>query len=272
MRSALTRGLAMPGVFDGLRVLDLSSGIAGPMTTMLLADNGALVTRILGPNDEPVASATGERVWGRGKRSARLDLGSEEGLDAFRALAAHADVVVDSFTPGSAAELGIDHATLAATNARVITCSISAYGRHVDSRDRPADDALVAARTGLLFDQHGRRGTAMEYINGRPGPLPEFDAPEGMVRGADRDGPIFPRSPFPSLGAAYFATLGIAAALRVRETTGEGQQVETSLLQGALAAVCLSWQRVENPDAPLYWMWPVDSRAIEGLYECADGR
>ena len=71
---------------------------------------------------------------------------------------------------------------------------------------------------------------------------------------------------------AYFAALGIAAALRVRETTGEGQQVETSLLQGALAAVCLNWQRVENPDAPLYWMWPVDSRAIEGLYECADGR
>ena len=262
----------MPGVFDGLRVLDLSSGIAGPMTTMLLADNGALVTRILSSDDEAVASSTGERVWGRGKRSARLDLHADAGREAFLALAANADIVVDSFAPGTTAELGIDHASLAATNPRVISCSITGYGRHVDSRDRPADDALVAARTGLLYDQHGRRGTAMEYINGRPGPLPEFDAPEGMVRGADREGPIFPRTPWPSLGAAYFAALGIAAALRVRETTGEGQQVETSLLQGALAAVCLNWQRVENPDAPLYWMWPVDSRAIEGLYECADGR
>ena len=112
----------------------------------------------------------------------------------------------------------------------------------------------------------------MEYINGRPGPLPELDAPEGLVRGADRRGPIFPRTSWPSVGAMYFATLGIAAALRARETTGAGQWVETSLLQGALAAVCLNWQRVENPDAPLYWMWPVDSRAIEGLYECADGR
>ena len=112
----------------------------------------------------------------------------------------------------------------------------------------------------------------MEFIGGRPGPLPEFDAPEGLVRGADREGPIFPRTPWPSVGAAYFATLGIAAALRARQVSGLGQRVTTSLLQGALAAVCLNWQRVENPDAPLYWMWPVDSRSIEGLYECADGK
>ncbi len=261
----------MTGVFDGVRVLDLSSGIAGSMATMLLADNGAAVTCIVPPDDVEAPSRTGERVWGRGKRSARLDLQTDAGLDAFRTLAAGADVVVDSFAPGTLTHLGIDHSTLAAANERVITCSITAYGRHLKSRDRPADDALVAARTGLLYDQRGRRGTAMEFISGRPGPLPDFDAPEGMRRGADRPGPIFPRTPWPSIGAMYFATLGIAAALRAREITGRGQWVETSLLQGALAAVCLNWQRVENPDAPLYWMWPVDSRAIEGLYECADG-
>ena len=54
--------------------------------------------------------------------------------------------------------------------------------------------------------------------------------------------------------------------------TGSGQHVTTSLLQGALAAVSLNWQRVENPDAPLYWMWPTDSRSIEGIYQCADGK
>ena len=112
----------------------------------------------------------------------------------------------------------------------------------------------------------------MEFICGRPGPHPEFDAPEGLVRGADREGPIFPRTPWPSVGAAYFATLGIAAALRARQVSGQGQRVTTSLLQGALAAASLNWQRVENPDAPLYWMWPIDSRSIEGLYECADGK
>ena len=266
----------MAGVFDGLRVLDLSSGIAGPMTTMLLADNGASVTRIV-PLDPraggvELASATGDRVWARGKRSATLELDSPSGRDAFVALASNADVIVESSAPGVMQQRGLDHDALVARNPRLITCSITGYGRHVAYRDRPADDALVAARTGLLYDQKGRRGSAMEFIAGRPGPHPEFDAAEGMQRGADRPGPVFPRTPFPSIGAAYFATLGIAAALRARETIGVGQWVETSLLQGALAAVSLNWQRVEHPDAPLYWMWPVDARSVEGLFECADGR
>lgn len=262
----------MGGVFEGLRVLDCSTGIAGPMTTMHLADNGASVTRII-PTARAVASAPRDcPVWDRGKRSAAIDLDTDDGRRLFIGLAAGADVVVETFAPNVTKGLGIDHATLAARNPRLITCSITGYGRSGRHRDRPADDALVAARTGLLYDQKGRRGTAMEYVNGRPGPHPEFDTPEGLVRGADRAGPVFARAPFPSVGAMYNATLGIAAALRAREIRGEGQWVETSLLQGALTAACLNWQRVENPEAPLYWMWPVDARSIEGLYECADGR
>jgi crotonobetainyl-CoA:carnitine CoA-transferase CaiB-like acyl-CoA transferase len=241
----------MAGVFDGLRVLDLSSGIAGPMTTMLLADNGALVTRIESPHGEPFGAHSGSRVWNRGKRSAVIDLASEGGAAAFRALAASADIVVESFAPGSSNRLGVDHASLASSNPGLITCSITGYGRFGRDRDRPGYDALVAARTGLFYDQKGRRGTAMEYICGRPGPEPDFDAPDDLVRGAKRAGPVFPRTPWPSIGAMYFATLGIAAALRAREVTGQGQWVETSLVQGALASVCLNWQRVENPDAPL---------------------
>jgi len=262
----------MAGALGGLRVLDLSWGMAGPMTTMFLADNGADVIRIESPLGDPFAQQTGYRVWNRGKRSARLDLQSDEGRRQFDQLARTSDVVVDSFSSGTTTRLGIDHDALSALNARIITCSITAYGEHPVHRDRPGYDGLVAARTGLLYDQKGRRGTAMEFINGRPGPYPEFDAPEGLVRGADRDGPIFPRTPWPSIGATYFATLGIAAALRARQVSGLGQRVTTSLLQGALAASCLNWQRVEDPDAPLYWMWPMDSRSIEGLYECADGK
>jgi crotonobetainyl-CoA:carnitine CoA-transferase CaiB-like acyl-CoA transferase len=262
----------MPGVFDGVRVLDLSWGIAGPMTTMLLADNGAAVTRIERPAGDPFAGQTGYRVWNRGKRRASLDLRAGDGRDAFLSLADAADLVVESFSPGTTAALGIDHATLSARNPSLITCSITGYGRGNRHSGRPGYDALVAARTGLLFDQKGRRGGAMEFIAGRPGPHPDFDGPEGMVRGADRPGPVMPRSPWPSIGATYLGALGIAAALRAREHTGRGQWVETSLLQGALAAVCLNWQRVEDPDAPLYWMWPVDGRAIEGLFECADRR
>jgi crotonobetainyl-CoA:carnitine CoA-transferase CaiB-like acyl-CoA transferase len=260
------------GIFEELRVLDLSWGVAGPMTTMLLADNGATVTRIEPPNGDPFAAQAGYRVWNRGKRSARIDLVTNEGRAMFLALVASADIVVEAFSPGTTQKLGIDHQSLFERNPRIITCSISGYGSHSKHRDRPGYDGLVAARTGLLYDQKGRRGTAMEYINGRPGPHPEFDQPEGLIRGANRPGPVFARSPWPSIGAAYFASLGIAAALRAREVTGEGQHVETSLLQGVLASVCLNWQRVEDPDAPLYWMWPTDSRSIEGLFECADGR
>ena len=262
----------MAGIFAGLRVLDLSWGIAGPMTTMFLADNGADVIRIAAPSGDPFAQQTGYRVWNRGKRSASLDLRSDAGRGQFEVLVRASDVVVDSFSLGTTERLAIDHGALSSLNPGIITCSISAYGEHRVHRDRPGYDGLVAARTGLLYDQKGRRGTVMEFICGRPGPHPEFDAPEGLVRGADREGPIFPRTPWPSVGAAYFATLGIAAALRARQVSGQGQRVTTSLLQGALAAASLNWQRVENPDAPLYWMWPIDSRSIEGLYECADGK
>ena len=151
----------MAGVFEGLRVLDLSSGIAGPMATMLLADNGAQVTRIATAVGEGTRSHSGNRVWDRGKRSARIDLNTESGRETFRTLASNADVVIESFPPGMTTELGIDHATVAARNRGLITCSITGYGRLAEHWDRPSDDALVAARTGLLYDQKGRRGTAM---------------------------------------------------------------------------------------------------------------
>jgi len=262
----------MPGVFDDVRVLDLSWGAAGPMTTMLLADNGAQVTRIEPPDGDPFREQSGYRVWHRGKRSARIDLRNPQGLETFMRLVARADVVVDSFSEGTTARLGIDHPRLQAVNPEVITCSISAYGAHPAHRDRPGYDGLVAARTGLLYDQKGRRGTPMEYIAGRLGPHPELHGPEGLVRGADRPGPVFPRTMWPSVGATYLATLGITAALRARAVTGAAQRVTTSLLQGALAATALNWQRVEHPEAPVYWMWPLDSRAIEGIYQCADHR
>ncbi len=239
----------MAGVFEDLFVLDLSWGIAGPMTTMMLADGGANVTRIESPDGDPSADPTGWRVWNRGKRSATLDLRAADELATFRRMASEADILVESFSPGTMSRLGASHDELARVNPRLITCSISAYGSSGRHHERPGYDGLVAARTGLLYDQRGRRGTAMEYLAGRPGPLPEFDAPEGRRRGTSRSGPIFPRTPWPSLGAAYLATLGTTAALRARELTGEGQHVHTSLLEGALAAVCLNWQRVENPDA-----------------------
>ena len=170
----------MSGVFEGLRVIDLSWGIAGPMTTMLLADNGAQVTRLELEGIDPFRAQTGYRVWHRGKRSVSCDLDSDEGRRLALDLAGTADLVLESFSPGTTARMGIDHDACSAHNPGLITCSITGYGPL--ARTAPIDrgyDGLVAARTGLLFDQKGRRGTAMEYINGRPGPLPEFGASRG---------------------------------------------------------------------------------------------
>jgi len=260
------------GVLDGLDVLDLSRGIAGPITTMLLAANGATVTKINPPGGDPFAGQSGYVVWQRGKAQATIDLKDAGQRQSFLDRASKADLVVESFRPGTTERLGVDYQALSTRNPRLVYCSITGYGRDSRHSGRPGYDALVAARTGLLYDQRGRAGTPMEYICGRPGPHPEFGPPDGMVRGAARAGPVVPRSTWPSLGAALLAALGISAALRAREVTGAGQWVETSLLQGAMAAVALNWQRVENPDAANYWMWPVDGRSLEGLFECADGR
>src|SRR5918996_6409909 len=144
------------GILEGLDVLDLSWGIAGPMTGMLLADHGARVTKIEPPNGDPVP---GSRVWLRGKRRATLDLRAADDRDAFLALARRADVVIESFGPGVAAKLGIDHTVLLAANPRLVHCSITGYGETGKHAHRPAYDALVAARTGQQFESRGGAGT-----------------------------------------------------------------------------------------------------------------
>ncbi|HSS09780.1 MAG TPA: CoA transferase, partial [Acidimicrobiales bacterium] len=162
------------GVLDGLAVLDLSWGVAGPMATMLMADNGAGVTKIDPPGGDQFAGQSGYVVWQRGKTHATVDLKDPAQRSEFLEQAATADVLVESFSPGTTERLGIDYQTLAGINPRLIYCSITGYGRGNSHSDRPGYDGLVAARTGLLYDHRGRVGTAMEYISGRPGPHPEF--------------------------------------------------------------------------------------------------
>src|SRR3954469_12249169 len=118
----------MAGVLAGIKVLDLSWGIAGPRAGMLLADNGAEVTKIEPPGGDPFRSLSGYRVWNRGKRSAILDLKDNAQKEQFLALAAQADVVIESFSPGTTKKLGIDYATLSKGNPRLVYCSITGYG------------------------------------------------------------------------------------------------------------------------------------------------
>jgi crotonobetainyl-CoA:carnitine CoA-transferase CaiB-like acyl-CoA transferase len=262
----------MTGPLGGLRVIDLSTGIAGPMATMLLADHGADVVKVEPPGGDPTRSNTGARVWHRGKRSLTLDLDDPSHHEQLLALLDRADVLVESFAPGEAAALGLDWATLSARNPRLVHCSITAYGRHLPERDLPAVDALVMARTGLHWEQRGRVGTTIGLLCDLPVELDFLDIPPGCADGPEREGPLFPRSSWPSLGAAFLATTGISAALYAREATGRGQWVETSLLQGVLAATAGAWQRPEDPHADGYLCWIMDPRGSKGHFLCADGR
>ena len=260
------------GVLHGLRVLDLSWGIAGPMTTMLLADHGAAVTKIEPPGGDPFRGQLGYRAWQRGKRSAVLDLIRSEDRATLLALVRHADILVESYSPGVTQRLGIDYAALSMLNPQLIYCSITGYGRGNRHSGRPGYDSLVAARTGLHWEQRGWPEGAINHMSGRPDPFAEVDISYEGVQGPPRPGPVFPASHWPSLGAFFAASTAISAALRAREITGKGQWVETSLLQGALACAGGVWQRAENTDAPMFNSWILGSRSPKGHFQCADGR
>lgn len=262
----------MSGVLADLKVLDLSWGIAGPMTTMLMADHGAEVTKIEPPGGDPFRSQSGYLAWNRGKRSAILDLKKDDDRAVLLCLVRTADILVESYAPGVTTRLGIDFDTLHAVNPLLIYCSITAYGRDSKHADRPGYDALVAARTGLHWEQRGWPEGALYHMAGRADPYADIEILPEWVQGPNREGPVFPASHFPSLGAFYAASTAIAAALRAREITGRGQWVETSLLQGALAGACGGWQRAENPDSPLFNSWVLESRSPKGHFKCKDGR
>ncbi len=260
------------GVLNGIRVLDLSWGISGPMAGMLLADHGAEVTRIERPGGDPLPEVSGYRVWHRGKRSAELDLTDETDRDRFLALARRADVVIESFAPGTAARLGIDYHALSPINPRLIHCSITAYGPDGPDADRPGIDALVAARTGHQWEVRGIPGSTVSKLSGTRGPLPDVDVPEGCWVGPDRDGPLFSGVPWVSVATFYIAAVAINAALRARQVTGTGQHIQASLLQGVLATTIAAWQKVDHPDIAGYQSWVVDPRAPKGFFRSSDRR
>jgi crotonobetainyl-CoA:carnitine CoA-transferase CaiB-like acyl-CoA transferase len=231
----------MNGILDGISVVDLSWGTAGPIATMLLADSGAQVTRVRPPAGDPFVTPA-SLVWDRQKRHVDFDLTSSDGRAQLDGLLAGADVLIDSFPPGTLDRLGLDTQVLA-THPRLVHCSITAYGSTGSWRDRPGYDALVQARTGVMFEQPGHR-----------------------------EAPIFHWVPLPSYGAGILAAIGILAALRERELSGLGQRVETSLLQGVLAWTTMPWTRVEHPTPGYYASYACKDVGQTACYEAGDGR
>lgn len=193
-------------------VLDLSRVRAGPTCARQLADWGANVVKIEAPTRlEPGDPIGGPRHAGdfqnlhRNKRSMTLDLKNPAGRAALLRLAASADVVIENFRPDVKTRLGIDYENLRAINPRIIYTSISAYGQTGPYRERPGFDQIAQGMGGLMS------------ITGLPG-----------------QGPVRAGAAVADVTAGLFAALGIMVALLERETSGEGQKVETSLLEAQI--------------------------------------
>ena len=195
----------MPELLDDLRVLDLSEGPVGGIATMVLADFGADVVKVERPGGDPWRSVANAPMWLRGKRSAVLDLKTDEGRESLARLAEGADVVVTSGRPGKAEALGADYETLKARNPALVYCSITGFGAEGPYAGYPGYEAVVAARLGRMLTFSGL---------------------------ADREGPAYPAVQAGSHATSQAAIHGILAALMAREQSGRGQLVETSLLQG----------------------------------------
>jgi len=204
-----------PGALDGIRVADFSRVLAGPLATMLLADLGADVIKVERPGtgDDtrgwgPPWAEDGESSYylsaNRNKRSIALDLRDPADLATARALALGADVVIENFRPGVMARYGLDEASLLAARPGLVYCRIAGLGRG----DVAGYDFLAQAVGGLMS------------ITGEP------DGEPHKVGVALVD-----------VMAGLHATIGILAALRHRDRTGEGQVVEVDLLSTTLFAL-----------------------------------
>ncbi len=213
----------MAGALDGLRVLDLSWGIAGALGVQLLAEQGADVVKIEPPGGDPFRDYSGFAVWNRSKRSVTVDLKRAAGLDAFLQLADTADVLVETFRPGVTDRLGIGYDTVHTRNPRLVYTSCPAYPEGHRYANRPGYDALVQASSGQQWEQPGWRL-----------------------------GPIFLPVPLPSMAAMFLVPAGILAALVQREESGTGQHVRTSLFQGALLFTTQIWTHIEHSSSDFF--------------------
>ena len=206
----------MSGALEGIKVLDLTSYIAGPFATMLLGDLGAEIIKIEQPgtgdmfrrwDKEPKLYSPLFRSFNRNKKSTTLNLASAEGKKIFAALVETADVIVENFRPGVVDRLGINYETVSKINPRIVYCSISAFGQEGPYKDKPGYDTIGQALSGLLSLQ------------------------------TDVQKPHGPGAPFSDHLGGLYGCYGIMAALMARQRTGKGQKVETSLVEATMSFI-----------------------------------
>jgi crotonobetainyl-CoA:carnitine CoA-transferase CaiB-like acyl-CoA transferase len=222
----------MPGPLEGLKVIELAEGWAGPFCAMEMGDLGAEVvkveplegdfTRRLGPPFFAGESLPFLAI-NRSKRSLTLDLESERGRDVLRRLARDADVLIESFDPGHADEIGLGYAALEPLNPRLVYASVTPYGQEGPYRDRAGSELTTQMFAGW------------SWYFGEPGGPP-------VIMGGEQAGLI----------AGKFLMIGILAALERRRRTGRGQRVDTSLL-GALVGLPMGYAGAEFQFTPEEW-------------------
>jgi crotonobetainyl-CoA:carnitine CoA-transferase CaiB-like acyl-CoA transferase len=190
---------------EGVRVVDCTGYIAGAYAGMMLADLGASVVKVEPLEGESFRELPGFYAWNRGKRSIALDLKTPEGLGVVEALVRRGDVFMENMRPGVADRLGVGYPRLSALNPRLVYCSVTAFGSSGPYVDRPGFDPVLQAMAGVMA-------------------LQGFGGPPQYLRIAVTD-----------YYTASLAAQAVLAALFVRERTGRGQRVETSLLHGSLS-------------------------------------
>jgi crotonobetainyl-CoA:carnitine CoA-transferase CaiB-like acyl-CoA transferase len=213
----------MAGPIEGLKVLELARILAGPWAGQTLADLGADVVKVESPDGDDtrnwgppfVAGAEGGdlsaayfHACNRGKRSIIADFATEEGRALVRRLAASADVVIENFKVGGLAKYGLDHESLKAVNPRLIYASITGFGQ----------DGPYATRVGYDF-----------LIQGMGGAMSITGEPDGQ--------PIKTGFAMADIFSGLYATIGILAALRRRDATGEGARIDCALMDSQVAVL-----------------------------------
>jgi crotonobetainyl-CoA:carnitine CoA-transferase CaiB-like acyl-CoA transferase len=258
--------VATRGVCDGLRVLDFTQGRAGPLATMILADFGAEVVRVEPVGGDPGWATLPYALLNRGKSSVDLDVEYPGGVAEVLRLIPGFDVLIENGGPGWAEAHGLGYETLRAINPGLVVCSISPFGTTGPLASVQADDGAVMAKAGIYRNQPGWRQEEGEPI----------------YRGS-RDASYF---------AAMLSVQGILAALRARLLTGEGQLVETTLVQSITCRQNpnVGWLLREGEELPVGSIGPkvvVEAAAVNALphhldprkqtlvglmAECGDGR
>jgi len=220
---------------EGIRVVDLTSYIAGSYAAMQLADMGADVVKVESLEGDSFRELPGFFGWNRGKRSIALNLKTAEGRAIVETLATRGDVFMENMRPGVADRLGVGHRHLSSLNPRLVYCSVTAFGSTGPGTERPGFDPIFQALGGLMT-------------------LQGFGGPPQYLRTAPTD-----------YYTAAVATQGILAALFARERTGRGQRLETSLLRGVLALQ--AGVAVDYPSKPTL----IRDNPTYRLYQAGDG-